>query len=289
MQKSAINTIGALLLMTACNTAVLEPQQMGSITLSLSSDIEVEAQTKADNSIDCSGFSVFINGTTLVGTPYSQTYLYSQMTDKNNVPFGTYVLSAENCDENEAIDGFGCARYTGESEQIQVRSEETVPVSITCHMINAKASITLHESFTQDFTSITASLTIGDRSVTVIDQSNTSGGQEVYFNVPVNGGQLVYRITGTIAGKELTYTNASSPMLLEPAKWAKILIKSNHNGIIGKPDIDVNDDMEDNYVTEIIDPEQGTELTGGTMNLPSIIVNSAINDVEVIPCEIEVY
>lgn len=292
MQKSKINIIAPLLLLTACNAAVLEPQNMGSIALSLSSDIEVEAETKAGE-MDCRGFTVFINGTTLVGNTYSETCTYATMTGK--VPYGTYVLSAESCNEEKAHSensNFGCARYTGESTEVQVRSEETVPVSITCHMVNTKASIYLDESFTKDFTNITATLTVGNRTVTVMDPQNTTDGKEAYFNIPEGSESvnLVYRIEGTIAGKELVYTNASSatPMTLSRAQWAKITIKSNHNGIIGRPDIGVDGSMGENTVTEIINPENGSEITDGNLNLPSIIVNTSVNDVEVIECELDV-
>lgn len=290
MQKSLIDIIAPVLLLTACNVSVLEPQKMGSIALALSSDIEVEAQTKAGEVMDCSDFMVFINGTTLIGNSYSAGSLYKDMTGK--VPYGTYVLSAESCSESVAapVGKLGCARYTGSSGEVLVRSEATVPVAITCHMTNAKASIYLDESFTQDFTDITATLTVGSRTVTVIDPVNTADGKEAYFNIPENGNaSLVYRITGTVAGRELTYTNASKPMSLERAKWAKITIKSNHNGNIGKPDIDVDGTMGDNYVTEIINPEEGTDVIDGNLSLPSILVNTSLNDVEVIECELGIY
>ena len=47
--------------------------------------------------------------------------------------------------------------------------------------------------------------------------------------------------------------------------------------------------MVDNYVTEIIDPEDGSGIVSGDLNLPSIMVNTAINKVEVIECELDVY
>ena len=288
MLKSAIKISAALLLLTACNELVFESQQMGSITLSLSSDIEVDAQTKAA-SVDCSDFIVSINGTTLMGSPYSSESLYKDMTGL--VPFGSYVLSAQSCTEKTALEansGLGCVRYAGESGTVSVRSEESVPVTITCHMVNAKASIYLDESFTADFTDITASLSVDKRTVTVIDQKNTTGGQEVYFNVPQSGASLVYTVTGKIGEKTLTYTNASSPMLLKAAKWAKITIKSNHNGNIGIPDIDVDDTMDDNHHTEYIDPENGSGLVDGSMDFPSIFVDTYMHDATVIDCVLEV-
>ena len=113
-----------------------------------------------------------------------------------------------------------------------------------------------------------------------------------YFFVSVLLALLYYVVfavfISTEQERELTYTNASSPMLLQPAKWAKIVIKSNHNGTIGGPDISVDDTMGENSSTEIIDPESGTEIIEGNMNLPKIYVDTTISDAIVIDCVLDV-
>ena len=293
MRKSAINILAALLLATACNEMVMDPGLMGSISLSLSSDVEVEAPTKA-GTVDCSNFKVTIDGQRATGEEYRQEYVYSQMREKENIPFGTYRIAAQSCTAEKAVEGFGCVRYSGTSSEFQVLSQTPVSVNVKCKMANAKASLTLDQSFLEDFTDIRISLKIADREVAVpLTQDNPAGGHEVYFNVPENGGSLIYTITakvckGTEQERELTYTNASSPMLLQPAKWAKIVIKSNHNGTIGGPDISVDDTMGENSSTEIIDPESGTEIIEGNMNLPKIYVDTTISDAIVIDCVLDV-
>ena len=291
MLKSAIKTLAALLLLTACNEMVMEPGQMGSISLSLSSDVEVEAPTKA-GSVDCSNFKVSVTGKRQTGEDYLEEYIYSQMKANEVIPYGSYVIAAQSSTEEDAVEGLGCVRYYGKTSEIKIESQAAVPVTVKCKMVNAKATLTLDQSFLDDFADITASLKIGERVVQVpLTQENPSGGQEIYFNVPETGGNLVYTVTATIAKgtdqeRVLTYTNANSsqPMILLPAKWAKILIKSNHNGLIGGPDISVDDEMGENSSTEFIDPEGGTEIVEGNMNLPKITVNTNLADATVIDC-----
>lgn len=293
MLKSAINIFAALLLLTACNEMVMEPGQMGSISLSLSSDVEVEAPTKA-GSVDCSNFKVSVTGKRQTGEDYLEEYIYSQMKANEVIPYGSYVIAAQSCTEEDAVEGLGCVRYYGKTSEIKIESQAAVPVTVKCKMVNAKATLTLDQSFLDDFADITASLKIGERVVQVpLTQENPSGGQEIYFNVPETGGSLIYTVTakickGTAQERTLTYSNASSPLTLLPAKWAKVVIKSNHNGIIGGPDISFDDELGENSSIVVIDPDSGTEFIEGDMNLPKIYVDTSIADATVIDCELDV-
>ena len=293
MLKSAINIFAALLLLTACNEMVMEPGQMGSISLSLSSDVEVEAPTKA-GSVDCSNFKVSVTGKRQTGEDYLEEYIYSQMKANEVIPYGSYVIAAQSCTEEDAVEGLGCVRYYGKTSEIKIESQTAVPVTVKCKMVNAKATLTLDQSFLDDFAGITASLKIGERVVQVpLTQENPSGGQEIYFNVPETGGSLIYTVTakickGTAQERTLTYSNSSSPLTLLPAKWAKVVIKSNHNGIIGGPDISFDDELGENSSIVVIDPDSGTEFIEGDMNLPKIYVDTSIADATVIDCELDV-
>lgn len=293
MLKSAIKTLAALLLLTACNEMVMEPGQMGSISLSLSSDVEVEAPTKA-GSVDCSNFKVSVTGKRQNGDGYQEEYVYSEMKAKEAIPFGSYVIAAQSCTEEKAVEGLGCVRYYGKTSEMKIESQTPVSVTVKCKMVNAKATLTLDQSFLDDFADITASLKIGDRVVQLpLTPEKPSGGQEIYFNVPETGGSLIYTVTakickGTAQERTLTYSNASAPMTLMPAKWAKIVIKSNHNGTINGPDISYDDELGENSSTIVIDPDSGTEFIEGDMNLPKIYVDTSIADATVIDCELDV-
>lgn len=263
---------------------------MGSITLSLSSENEVAVSTKAD-AVDCSGFLVDIYGETFLGQEYaSEQYTYSAMPDAVELPYGCYYVYAQSCLETVAEDGFGCVRYEGLSDQVSVLSQTPEKVTVSCKMVNGKVTMTFDEGFLEDFSDVTVDVTC-TRTVTMTsDEANAP--TDVYFNVPEQGAELVYTIygtvgEGTVSAKVLKYTNASSPMILAPAKWAKITIKSNHNGIIG-PGINIDGDMGNESFTEQIDPESGETVQDGTAPAPSIFVDTRIDDATVIDCVLDI-
>ncbi|MGM9736345.1 MAG: DUF4493 domain-containing protein [Candidatus Cryptobacteroides sp.] len=289
MKKTAI-AISALIL-AACNMDVIESQQMGTITLSVSQTVEVTAETKAVGSVDCSGFLVGIAGQTFLGNEYSWSGTYGSIEGEMEIPYGSYSVSAESCSETVAQTGFGCVRYFGESGQIDILSPEPVPVSVTCNMANGKATITFDSSFLEDFEDVSSKMSVDERDVALTGEQS-DGNTEVYFNVSSSGSHLIYTIYGTVGKgtaneRKLSYSNSASPLLLSPAKWAKITIRSNHNGLIG-PGIDADEDFDENSSSEILDPSEGELTTDDMMGLPSILVDTTLDDVTEIDCEIDV-
>lgn len=280
MRRSA-RYIAALLLAVSCNEALMENPNMGSISLVLSSDVEVVADTKADD-IDYGSFLVKVSG--------AQDWfdgLYSEIPVGGvTVPFGSYVVEAQSCTESAAVtanDGFGCVRYKG-SENVEVQSNEPSSVTVKCPMVNAKASLTFDESFLEDFSEPSAFLKVGDRTVE-LENASEAASRVTYFNV--DGAEtLYYTVSGIVAGRTLSY---SGHMSIAPAKWAKIIIRSNHNGQIGGPDISVDGDMDDDSYTVIIDPDTDFDNVDGDVTLPSIIVDASIDDATVIDCYIDIY
>ena len=287
MRKSALYIIAVLLAATACNKVMMESQRLGSISLALSSHSEVEVSTRADN-VDCSTFLVDISGTTYLNQTYaSERYVYSQMPEQVTIPFGNYYVTAQSCDETAAQEGLGQVWYHGVSGELEVMSAAPVRASVNCAMINGKVTMTIDESFHEDFTAVTVEVTAG-RTVN-LDETMTVSPVDMYFNTPEDGVQLVYTVYGTLksSGTKLKYTNVTSPLTLSPAKWAKITVRSNHNGLVG-PEISVDGEMDNNSFTEVIDPSGGVELTDGDLQLPTIIVNTDIDDATVIECELEI-
>lgn len=292
MRKSAY-IISALLLMTACNKELMEHQKMGSIDLSLSSDVEVVADTKTgDDEVDCSGFLVDISGTTFLGQAYaSEQYVFGAMPDVVTLPYGYYHVTAQSCLESAAEQGFGCVRYYGVSDQVDVLSQTPAQVTVACHMVNGKVTMTFDDSFLEDFSDVTVDVRC-TRSVSLTsEQANAP--TEVYFNLPSEGCALEYTIYGTVAKgteneKRLSYSNSASAMTLLPAKWAKITIKSNHNGVIG-PGVNVDGEMGGDAFTEIINPEDGETVVNGAVELPTVQVDTEINGATVIDCVIDIY
>ncbi len=288
MRKTALYITTALLLASSCNESLIEPHQKGAISLSLSSDREVDV-TKA-SAVDCSNFNVNIFGETFLGASFSETYIYSEMGDQVEIPFGYYKVSAENCSESAAETGFGTVRYYGVSNQVDVLSTETEPVAITCKMVNGKVTLTLDDSYLADFKNPYAELTVGGRTLTLTgSQANIDN--PVYFNVPAEGAELIYKVYGTVGQgtsqqKLLMYTNSANPLKLEPAKWAKITIKSNHNGQLG-PDIFVDGTLYDTSFVEVLDPDGGIEVEYSNMPV-TLKIDTSIENATVVDCILDV-
>lgn len=284
MRKSAFNILMALALFTSCQGIDIESQKYGSISLALSSDIELDVTTKAGEDVNYADFIIDISGTTLAGAEYAHPQMsYGDMPQSITIPYGEYVVTAQSCTEEAAHssnNNLGCVRYKGD-QPVSVMNPQGNSVQVTCPMVNAKVSIIFDASFLEDFENPKAVVTMGNRSVQLLSE------QVAYFNVAEAGTDLTYKVSGTIAGKTLTYTHVIEG--LQPAKWAKVIIKSNHNGIIGAPDISVDEEMGDNAFTEEIDPDSGSEIVDGETGLPSIIVHTSLNSAVEIDCEIDVF
>jgi hypothetical protein len=287
MRRSALYILTILLAASACNKVVMAPQQMGTVALSLASDVEAVVGTKADNTVDYDSFLVKISGETLIGNRYGQEYVYSEIPDEMLIPFGSYFFSAESCTPAQAEtsnEGFGCVRYAGTTQKTDIMSTETMGIEIECSMANAKVTLVFDDSFLEDFTDPKAELKVDDREIELPDAA-TAAAKVSYFNVDSEN-LLSYTIYGKINGRELSYTNSMS---LAAAKWAKIVIKSNHNGQIGGPDIIIDSNMDNNSFTELIDPNEGSDIVDGSAELPSILVDTRIDDATVIDCVIDIF
>ena len=185
MRKSALYILTILLAASACNKAVMSPQQMGVVTLSLASDAEVVTGTKADDTIDYDSFLVNIEGETLKGDVFTLEQTYGQMPQQMLVPFGSYVFSAESCTADvaeTANGGFGCVRYAGKTSAIDIMSSDPVGVEIECTMANAKVTLVFDDSFLEDFSGCKAEIALGDRTVELPDAS-IAASKVSYFNV----------------------------------------------------------------------------------------------------------
>ena len=270
MRKSFLYIGAALILSAGCNKEVIRSEKSGLITLNLSSEQEV-VLTKG--SMDCSNFNVYITGTTFLSESYSKSYICSQMTGGVSIPYGTYAIASDNCTSEEAATGLGQTRYWGKTTGISIYSQEPVPVTVNCAMVNGKIQVVFDESFTKDFTNPSIKLSQADRDVTMtLEQTLKSS---AYFNVEASGTTTIsYTIYGDIAGRTLEY---SSSVKLSPAKCAIITIKSNHNGLIG-PGVDVDDSMKGDDHTIIINPD-GIEMPdSGNVNAPSITIDTKMDD-----------
>lgn len=268
MRKSFLYLGAALIMAAGCNKEVIRSEKSGLITLNLSSEQEV-VLTKT---MDCSNFNVYITGTTFLSKPYSKSYICSEMTGGVSIPYGTYAIASDNCTSEQAAKGLGQARYWGKTTDINISSQEPVEVTVNCAMVNGKIQVVFDESFTTDFDNPSIKLSQADRNLTMTLEQTISS--SAYFNVEESGTTISYTIYGDIADRRLEY---SSSVILSPAKCAIITIKSNHNGLIG-PGVDVDDSMEGDDHTIIINPDGIETPDSGNINAPSITIDTKMDD-----------
>lgn len=283
MRKGILYIMSAMtILLASCAKEYEGADRNGSLFVKISSEVEISVQTKSDNFDD---YNVYLTGTRTAQGVYSQTLTYAQMLDGCSIPYGVYAIEAENCTSLQAEEGLGCARFYGKTDGVKVMSPDPVTAAVDCRMVNAKAQITFDEALLNEFDaeSVSAQMTVGARTISV----SSAQPEAAYFNVEASGSVFTYVISGEIDGVALTYTGE---LLLRPAKFAKITIKSNHNGVLG-PGVSVQEETEVG-VLELpgeIDINSGQEITGGAISIPVIYVDYEISpDVEDIDCVLDI-
>lgn len=281
--KRIYGILTALLTFASCTEQAHELSGYGSISLALSSEVEADIAVKSDD--DKSLYNVYING--VAGKEdFSENLVYGEMPSTYSLPYGVYSVEAENCTLQQAHEGDGRARYSGITSGIKVKDMNLVPVSVDCRMVNSKVTVSFDEEFLSEFDeeSVSVSLAVDSRMITV-DPSDCQG-RIIYFNVDPEGSEFVYEIRGSVDDVDMLYTGT---LTLLPAKHAKINVKSNHNGILG-PDTSVQDELEigTEQLEGVIDLGNGTPVTGGSINIPVIYVDYAVNPAVDVDCIIDV-
>lgn len=273
----------SLMAIVSCSDNELDCVHYGSINLSLSSEVEAEVDVKSDG--DKSLYNIYIDGEA-GGNVYSESLVYGEMPSVYTLPYGVYSIAAENCTPDKAHEGDGCARYMGMVSEIQVKDMNLVPVTVDCMMVNSKVTVSFDDVFLTEFDveSVSVDLTVGARTL-VVDDTDCQD-RVLYFNVEQEGSEFVYVIKGSIDDIPMVYTGS---LTLLPAKHAKINVKSNHNGIIG-PDTSVQDESEigTEQLEGVIDLETGSPVTGGSISIPVIYVDYAVNPAVDVDCIIDV-
>ena len=268
------------MLLVSCAQVLSPEEQRGEIRLALSSEVEMEVQTRSGYD----DYNIYIKGLKTGQDPYQDELEFSEMLNGYALPYGVYSVEAENCTADEAVEGLGRPRYYGIATDVRVKSPETTDVTVDCRMGNSKVAVTFDEVFLNEFdeASVSVDLNIGGRTKNVLPGSS----DQIYFNVEAEGSVLTYIIYGKIDGNPLSYTGT---ILLRPAKFAHITVKSNHNGILG-PGISIQDEVEigTEAIAGEIDFEDGEEITGGTIEAPVIYVDYEIKDAVDINCILDV-
>lgn len=263
-----------LLAAASCSQKTSGPELYGSLDLRLSSEVEADVSTKAEEASTFALYNIRLTGTRTGNDPYTVSVVYGEIGEPLVLPYGLYSVEAESCTEDQAHDGYGCVRFFGRTEDIQVKApaENPVQVSVECHMANAKVSLDFDAGFLSDFENVRAELVMGGRKIELTPDQAAS--VQVYFNVSDIGSQITYSVYGSIDDVERKYT---SYILLLPAKHAKLTFKSNHNGILG-PQVTVDGELGTNEIQGTVNPGSGTPVTGGDIEKPVIYVDYEIKD-----------
>lgn len=265
-----------MLAAASCTQKMPMPDSYGALALTVSSDVKVEVQTKAESLYD--DYNIYITGTRTGNDPYTRTLVYGEAEWPLTLPYGLYRIEAESCTEQQAQisnDGYGCVRYRGIAQDVQVMTPTTAPtpVSVACTMANAKVSISFDEGFLEDFEDVRVEMAIAERTVAVTSSEAVS--VKTYFNVDQNTGSVMtYTVYGSIDDVSLQYT---SEILLRPAKHAHLTFKSNHNGVLG-PQISVDKEIGTNEIEGAVVPGTGSEIVGGDIEKPVIYVDYVIKE-----------
>lgn len=275
----------ALALVCSCVEDVDSRDESGLLSVSLTSEVEMEVKRKSGVYDD---YNIMINGTKTGQDPYSVTLLFTELAGGYVIPYGVYSVGAESCTPEHAHmadGGLGCARYQGVTEGIRVMSG-TTHVSVDCRMVNSKVQLFFDSGFLAEFdqASVYADISVGSRTVTVGHSDYMD--KIHYFNVDPSGSEMIFTVYGSIDGIQRTY---SGSMTLLPAKFAKVTVKSNHNGIIG-PDVTVQDETEigTNVIEGEIDIDSGSIITGGDVDVPVIYVDYEISPAVDVDCVLDV-
>lgn len=239
-----ILTAAALACMAvACSTKVDEPLQYGELSIRLENAVDVEVDTKADDSPDVSGYMVYITG----GTDYAgYSSVYSAF-EPQRLPLGTYTVSAENMDAEAAETGAGEKRIAG-SVDVELSAADLAPVVVVgCSVVNALVTVEFDSASVdpEQFEDLKVEVTGGDsrRTFTVLAGGDASGELQSVGNTEIwfNPSTVSYRISGTFrqTGKVVDIAGSKA---LEARNHMKILVSVNlDNGQISN-DLTINVD-----------------------------------------------
>lgn len=257
----------------ACNSAIIDsPQRYGTISVSLGSP-DVGVVTKADpvtltpGSKGASDYTVRIFNDA-DENKYEVTY--DRFTEPKVLPFDTYYVTVENCNESDAEAGLGMMRLYGRTEENIILDATCLSASpvINCTVANAKVSVVFDKSVKGKFTSLKVTLTraedqennLPSRTVEIpqpasFPENAAESVTEAWFNA---SSVLSYTIEGKFeAGGVSNVISVSNeedkPIVLGARNHVKLVVRASYGEI-------VSDVQKIDFDTEIADP---TEIPGG--------------------------
>ena len=216
-------------LAAGCQTLDIH-QSMGSLSVSLEPEVNVEVKACEENDKD--NYIVSVTSASAVSDPpYKSAFKDFKPL---SLPMGTYTVSAENCTAEEAVSGYGHKRLMGSKDVTLSYENPNQTVNLDCVLVNSLISIIFDPSVTGVFNDLKVTVKSGDRSVEIKEGDTV---REAWFNPAA----ISWTISGVSKATGKTVSQEGS-RTLEAKQNLKITVKVTYtDGMIsGTPDISID-------------------------------------------------
>ena len=221
-------------LAAGCQTLDIH-QSMGSLSVSLEPEVNVEVKACDENDTD--NYTVSVTSASAVsGLPYKSAFKDFKPL---SLPMGTYTVSAENCTAAEAVSGYGHKRLLGTKDVILSYENPNQTVNLDCVLVNSLISIIFDSSVAGVFDDLKVTVQSGTRSVVIKEGDKVS---EAWFNP----GAISWTISGgsKATGKTVSQEGEGN-RTLEARQNLKITVKVTYSDgmISGSPVINIDSNI----------------------------------------------
>ena len=219
-------------LAAGCQTLDIH-QSMGSLSVSLEPEVNVEVKACDENDTD--NYTVSVTSASAVsGLPYKSAFKDFKPL---SLPMGKYTVSAENCTADDAVSGYGHKRLLGTKDVILSYENPNQTVNLDCVLVNSLISIIFDSSVTGVFDDLKVTVKSGDRSVEIKESEAV---REAWFNPAA----ISWTISGVSKATKKPVSQEGS-RTLEAKQNLKITVKVTYSdGMISvTPDISIDSNI----------------------------------------------
>ena len=165
-------------LAAGCQTLDIH-QSMGSLSVSLEPEVNVEVKACDENDTD--NYTVSVTSASAVsGLPYKSAFKDFKPL---SLPMGKYTVSAENCTADEAVSGYGHKRLFGSKDVTLSYDHPEQNVNLNCVLVNSLISIIFDSSVTGVFDDLKVTVKSGTGTETrSVEIKEGDAVREAWFN-----------------------------------------------------------------------------------------------------------
>ena len=165
-------------LAAGCQTLDIH-QSMGSLSVSLEPEVNVEVKACDENDTD--NYTVSVTSASAVsGLPYKSAFKDFKPL---SLPMGTYTVSAENCTAEEAVSGYGHKRLMGTKDVPLSYEKPNQTVNLDCVLVNSLISIIFDPSVAGVFDDLKVTVKSGTGTETrSVEIKEGDAVREAWFN-----------------------------------------------------------------------------------------------------------